>query len=143
MSIPRAAAANYLDGSFAELAAAIGQTSDGADSFGYGWAIDAALRTLGTAESDLLTATVDDVQRDAYYALCDYYTALRIWRALVSRPNLTLGDERFQFEHQLNHAHALLEDAATRAKAAGYPVGAEAASAGAWAFGELDLGWAR
>jgi hypothetical protein len=118
--INRAQAAYYLNGQYSSLAAAVGQDTD--PPTGYAYDIDSALRALGLAESDLELATVEDGQRDLFYALCEYYAARRFWRQLSDRADVTMGEESFKFATIIANAKQLMESAAARCGQLGVPV---------------------
>lgn len=123
MTINRTQAARYLNGQYSDLAAAVGQHSD--PESGYAPDIDAALRALGVAESGLGLATVEDGQRDIYYALCEFYAARRFWRQLSSRPgSVAMGQESFSFSSMVANAKELMDSAAARCGRLGIPVSA-------------------
>jgi hypothetical protein len=136
MTISRTNVATYLHTQFSNLAASVGQAASDGGATGYGPDIDAALRKLGTSESDLATATVEDSYRESYFALAEYYAARRFWRQLGDRVNRRTGNNTFDFSHQLKTAKAIMDDAASRLAGLGYDV-----SGTGWTVGDLNLDW--
>lgn len=134
MSISRSVLAYYLQSQFSSLAAAVGQSVD--VEIGFASDIDSALRKLGIVEGDLVTATVEDGDRDKAFALAEYYAARRFWRLLSDRANVSIGGNSFNFAHLLANAKMLMEDAAKRAAALGVDV-----SGDGWSIGHLNLDW--
>ena len=134
MTISRANVAAYLDSQFSNVTALIGQDTD--TLTGYGPDISNALRKLGKLESELASATVVDASRDSYFALAEYYAALRIWRQLGHLVNIKTDDSTFDYKHLLPNAKQVLDDAAAVCAALGYDV-----SASGWTMGYLNLDW--
>ena len=132
MTVSRANIANYLDGQFSKLAAAIEQNSD--PMFGYKPDIDNALRKVGKLESELPTVTVADSQRDTVFALAEYYAARRIWRQLGDRIDFSADGSTFTFRYMRDNAKAVMEDAASKLAVLGYDVTGQA-----WTTGWLNL----
>lgn len=122
MAITRGAVVIYLSGEFSSLAEAVGQTASNDTPEGYKADVDNALRMLGTAESDLATATVEDSQRNAFFALAEYYAARRFWRRLGDRVNVKVDDSQFDYRYQLENARKLVENAAELCARLGYSV---------------------
>ena len=133
MTIELEALATHLDEQFSALAAAVGQDSD--PLTGYQPDIDNALRRLGRAESALGTA-VNEGDRDAVYALVEYYALRRFWRLLGDRVNHSMGQTSYNFAHQLNHVKAMMDDAAQACLSYGYNV-----TGAGWTMGYLNLDW--
>lgn len=122
MTITRGAVVIYLSGEFSSLAEAVGQTASNDTPEGYKADVDNALRMLGTAESDLATATVEDSQRAAFFALAEYYAARRFWRRLGDRVNVKVDDSQFDYRYQLENARQIVENAAELCARLGYSV---------------------
>lgn len=136
MTISRAQLAAYLDQDFGALADAIGQTADDDSIVGYGPDIDNALRKLGTSESELEGATVEEGKRDAVFTLAEYYAARRIWRHLASRANVKVDDSQFDYRQVLTSIKQVVDDARQQCQALGYDV-----TGGGWGVGQLNLDW--
>lgn len=143
MSYTRASATTHLSNELAMLAKDASQlVTDSAT--GFGPAIDKALRTLGTAETALATATVADTSVPVFLALCEYYALVRIWRTLATRadPVSARGvlSARAQVVQQVKD---LVTEAANTCASYGYPVGTPVAggagSGGSWQAGSLTL----
>ena len=134
MSVDRQAIANYLDGEFSNLAAAIGQDSE--PLTGYAPDINNALRRLDKTESELATATVEDGDRDKIFALSEYFAARRLWRQLSSYATVKVDDSSFDYKHLIPNAKQLMDDAATQCAALGVDV-----AASGWGLGYLNLDW--
>lgn len=134
MTISRTQLANYLDAQFSGLATAIGQDSDTEE--GYRPDIDAALRKLGKTESELATATVEDSQGEAVFALVEYYAARRFWRQLSDRANVKVDDSQFDYKQVLLNVKTLVDDAAAAVATLGYSV-----SAGSWGIVDFSADW--
>jgi hypothetical protein len=134
MTLTREALASYLDSQFSALAAAIGQDAD--PLLGYEPDIDLALRKLGKSRDELASATLEDSQEEAAFALAEYYAARRFWRQLGDRVNRSTGKVSFNFTNQLATAQAIMEDAAAKCAALGYDV-----AGSGWGVGYLNLDW--
>jgi hypothetical protein len=134
MTISRTAIAAYLHTQFSALSTSIGQTASDASSSGYGADVDNLLRKLGKTESQLATATLEDSDRDAAFALGEYYTAQRLWRQLGDRVSHTMGETSYRFESQREQAKQMMDDAASRCAVLGYSV-----SGAGWSDGWLNL----
>lgn len=134
MTITRADLAEYLNSQFSALAASVGQ--DTVLATGYRPDIDNALRQLGKSRSEVATATLEDSQEEAAYALAEYYAARRFWRQLGDRVNRSTGKVSYSFTNQLNTAKAIMDDAAARCAALGYDVKGDG-----WSIGTLNLDW--
>lgn len=134
MSISRANVATYLDEQFSSLAAAVGQNATPAT--GYKPDIDNALRKLGKTESELATATATDAQRDAVFALGEYYALERFSRLLADRVNHTMGETKLDFTAQLAHVEKLLARAERKLTALGYDV-----NGSGWTIANMNLDW--
>ena len=135
MTISRANVAAYLDTQYSNVSALIGQDTD--TLTGYGPDIDNALRRLGKLESELVpSVTVEDGTRDSYFALAEYYAALRIWRQLGHLVTIKTDDSTFDYKHLLTNAKQVLDDVSARCAALGYDV-----SASGWSMGYLNLDW--
>jgi hypothetical protein len=134
MSVTRVQAIAYLQDEFSQLALAVGQDTN--VLVGYRPGVDAALRRLGKTESELATAEVDDDDRDAYLVLAEYYTLRRFWRQLSDRANFKVGQSSFDFQHLLKNIQTLVDDAASRAEEAGYPV-----TDSGWGVGWFNQDW--
>lgn len=134
MTITRADLAEYLNSQFSALAASVGQ--DTVLATGYRPDIDNALRKLGKSRSEVATATLEDSQEEAAYALAEYYAARRFWRQLGDRVNRSTGKVSYSFTNQLNTAKAIMDDAAARCAALGYDVKGDG-----WSIGTLNLDW--
>lgn len=141
MTITRSNAASYLDSQFANLASEIVQAATDDSATGYGPDIDAALRRMDVAEADLAAATVEDVDRVEFYALCDFTCLSRMARRLATRVDsgalVPEGDRQKVFEN----VKALLDAAAATIEAYGYTAGTDTGgdSGGAAAWGYLDV----
>lgn len=122
MAITRQNVADYLHTQFSEPVAAIGQTTNNDSPAGYGPDIDNALRKLGKSESELATATVENSQREAFYALSEFYTAERVWTQLGSRVNTTTGNNEYDFKDMRKSVKERMEKAADRCAMLGYIV---------------------
>lgn len=122
MAITRTNVAAYLHAEMDSLAAAIGQAGSDDTATGYGPDIDNALRQLGTAESALATAEVDDGLREEYFALAEYYTLRRAWRKMGNRFTHQADDVRVDYKDQLANVKAMLDKAAQRCAVLGYSV---------------------
>jgi hypothetical protein len=134
MTIARATVAEYLDEQYSSLAAAVDQNAD--VELGYKPDIDNALRTLGTSESTLATATVEDSSRGAYLALAEYFAARRFWRQLGSRVNTRTGLNTYDFSDSIKAAKEMMDDAKTRCTALGYDV-----TGTGWAIFDMSTDW--
>jgi hypothetical protein len=143
MSYTRASANTHLANELAMLAADAQQLTTDSGG-GFGPAIDKALRAMGTAETALSTATVDDASVSAFLALCEYYALVRIWRTLATRADPAnvrgVNSSRAQVVLQVKD---LVIEAANACAGYGYPVGAPVAggagSGGSWQAGSLTL----
>lgn len=134
MSLDRTDVATYLDEQFSSLAAAVGQDSD--PETGYAPDISNALRALGTSESALGAATIEDSKRAAYLALAEYYAARRFWRQLGSRVNTRTGLNSYDFGNSIKAAKEMMEEAKARCAALGYDV-----SGTGWSVVDMNLDW--
>jgi hypothetical protein len=134
MSVSRVDAIAYLSQEFSQLAIAVGQDTN--VLIGYRPDVDNALRRLGAVESDLATATVDDADRNAFFALAEYYAARRFWRQCSDRANFKVGQSSFDFQHLLKNLKMVLDDAAARAADEGYPV-----TSSGWESGYMNMDW--
>lgn len=134
MTVTRADLAAYLDSQFSALAASVGQDDD--PLTGYAPDIDLALRKLGVARADLATASLQDAQEEAYYALGEYYALRRIWRGLGDRVNQTFGATTLNFTDQRASVKAMMDDAQRRVSALGYDVTGDG-----WSIGYLNSDW--
>jgi hypothetical protein len=134
MSITRSTIAFYLDEQFRDMAESVGQDTD--PNIGYKPDIDNAYRALGKSESSLATATVEDANVNAAYALAEYYAARRFWRRLGGRVNTRTGLNSYDFDGQRKQAKEMMEDAQRRCAAFGYDVSGEA-----WSLADLNLDW--
>lgn len=87
----RAAALTYLNEQWPGLQAALGVLAT--DAAG-GWkaAIDGALRALGTATADLVTATVAVADEAKFVALLDYFGARRLVAEAVTKVDVSVAD---------------------------------------------------
>lgn len=132
--ITRANIADYLDSQFSALAASVGQDTD--SEIGYGPDIDAALRKLGTARSDLATATLADSDEEAALALSEFYALRRFWRQLGDRVKHTMGTTSYDFASQQASVKAMLDEAKSAVAALGYDVTGEG-----WSTAYLNLDW--
>jgi len=140
MSITRAAAAAYLRSQFSNLATEIGQTTHDDTSLGYGADIDAALRRLGVAESDLATAEADDADRIEYYALCDYFCLQRMARQLTTRVDSGALVQEGDRQRVYDNVRALLAEATAVIERMGYgPETFGQAGAGLWGAVDFNL----
>jgi len=122
VTISRTNVATYLHGQFSALATAIGQISTDGSAAGYGPDIDAMLRKLGKSESELPAATLEDDQRDAAFALAEFFAARRVWRALGDRVNTVTGKNSYSFTDQRANVKAMMEAAADQCALLGYSV---------------------
>lgn len=122
MTITRADIATHLDSQFSAMAASIGQADSDETPTGYGVDIDLALRKLGKTRSELASATLEDSQEEAAFALAEYYAALRFWRQLGDRVNTETGTTSYDFRDQRKSAKEMMEDAANRCALLGYSV---------------------
>lgn len=132
MTLSRDDIATYLDSQFSALAASVGQDSD--PLLGYEVDIDLALRKLGKSRSGLATATVEDSQEEATFALGEYYAARRLWRLLGDRVNTSTGKVSYSFNGQREQAEKMMLDAKARCAALGYDVAGDS-----WTIGTLNL----
>lgn len=134
MTVTRKQIAAYLNTQFSNLGAAIGQNSD--PVIGFAGDIDLALRKIGKARSELATATVEDGQSESAETLAEYYAALRIWRQLGDRTNLSLGGNSVNFTNQQKVVEDIMNDAKARCASLGYDVSGDGMTIG-W----LNLDW--
>jgi hypothetical protein len=119
MAITRANATAYLTSTFSALFATISETS-------YDWPIDQALRLLGTEESDLATATVEESERLKYFAAADYYAATLICRRLASQGgSFSTGPHSENNSGMIDAAKEMLDEAKERAKETGLSIGSD------------------
>lgn len=137
--ITRDHAAHYLDSQFSSLAAAVDQADNSDGDSGYGADIDNALRQLGTSESDLASATVEDGDRAAYYALAKYYALDRFLTQLLDRVNTSTGRTSYNFTDQRERLEERLKAAARVCAALGYDVAPTAPTADIPASGRVKL----
>jgi hypothetical protein len=147
MSITRSDAATYLHSQFVTLAREVGQTGTDDDIDGYGPDIDAALRRMDVAESDLASATVADTDRTAFYALCDYYCLSRMARRLTTRVDSGALVDEGNRQKVFENVKALLEGAAALLEQLGYSAGAGAGDGGTgsvpsiWGWVDFNTDW--
>lgn len=120
----RSAAMTYLSDEYRELATDAKFTDSQTES-AYNTAIDMSLRQLGVQETDLPTATIDQPQIIAYYALLDYFSLKRFSRLLSIRFDVNVGNNSlFAYRSQAFKAiQQLLQDAEERLLKLGYDVG--------------------
>lgn len=140
MSYTRAQAATHLTNELGALALEAKQvTTDSAA--GWGPAIDKALRTLGTAESSLATATVVDADVPAYLALCEYHALVRFWRTVATRADVAARNVMGPRAQVFQHVKDLLEIAAINCANLGYTVSGPYGAGGAsgWEYGTLNV----
>lgn len=90
MTLLRADLATYLDGQFSALATAA-LPGPLPPVVLYGAAIDQTLRTMGTAQADLPTATFLDAQASDAIVLAEYYSLVGIERAMALNVDQSLG----------------------------------------------------
>lgn len=135
MTINREAVALHLATQFSNLASLIGQNAT--PLTGFAPDIDDALRRLGYAEVDLATAEVEDVRRNAVFALASYYAARRLWRQLSDRVNIKVDDSTFDYKNVVASVQQIMQDAARACRVEGFDV-----SSSGWAAVDLNLGWA-
>ncbi len=86
----RAAALDYLQGEYAEIAVETGLEQSPLLK-AYNTAIDQSLRGLGVAESDLGTADTTSAQVTGYLALLDFYALTRFNRIFALRMNVNIS----------------------------------------------------
>ncbi|MGP1664476.1 MAG: hypothetical protein ACTS5I_00885 [Rhodanobacter sp.] len=134
MTVSRADIAEHLNSQFSSFASAIGQADSDDGITGYGPDIDLALRRLGKARSELTTATVEDSQDEAVFALAEYFAARRLWRHMSSNINFTADGSVFSFQYTMAAVKALMDDAKAECQALGYDV-----SSDGWSVGWLNL----
>lgn len=137
MAINRATIAVHLHTQFETLAREINQPATTDSASGYGPDIDAALRRLGKTTDELATATVEEGDVEACYALAEYYALRRFWRKLATKVNVGAaalapeGNRQNVFEN----VGTLLKMAAETVEAFGYNLGDDTA----WEFVRLGL----
>lgn len=134
MTITRTLIADYLDSQFSGLASIVGQDDDPEEGFRVD--IDLTLRKLGVARDDLFTASLEDSQEDAAYALAEYYAARRFWRQLSDRANVKVDDSQFDYKQVLTNIQQVMNDAAAACAGLGLDV-----ATAAWSSGYLNLDW--
>ncbi len=86
----RAAALDYLQGEFAEIAVETGLEQSPLLK-AYNTAIDQSLRGLGYVESDIGTADTTSAQVTGYLALLDFYALTRFNRIFALRMNVNIS----------------------------------------------------
>lgn len=132
MTVSRADIAQYLDSQFSALATAIGQDTD--LNIGYEPDINLALRKLGKTRSELATATVEDSQEEAVFALAEYYAARRLFRQFGANINVKMDDSQFDYKQAQVNAKTMMDEAAKVCASLGYDT-----SASGWGVGWLNL----
>jgi hypothetical protein len=112
----RGAAFDYLETFYAPVI-----TDAGVDEVWLAYVVNDALRVLGTAEGDLLTADVATPQVPAYYVALDW----ALWKGLAARwtarvSTTSEGGLRRERQQAFDHARQMRDDAATRLTVLGY-----------------------
>lgn len=115
MPLTRAQSVTYLAGAFDVLALDVGVTATD-DAVGWGLAVDAALRALGTAEADLATATASDSATPAYLAVLRYFALDHLAAKLLGRVSTTT-EAGLKRERQQAYANVVRERDLARARA--------------------------
>src|SRR5688572_8510632 len=134
MTVTRENIANYLDSQFSSLASAIGQIDE--PVLGYKIDIDLALRKLGKSRSELASATVEDAQEEAAFALAEYYAARRFFRHFGTFINTKVDDSQFDYKQAQVNVKAIMDAAEEVCAALGYDT-----AASGWGIGWLNLDW--
>lgn len=134
MTLSRDDLAAHLDTQFSSLASATQQTDSTDGASGYGPDIDLALRRLGKSRSELATATVEDDQDEAIFALVEYYTARRLWRQFGVLINVKVDDSQFDYKQAQLNAKTMMDEAKAECQSLGYDV-----TGGGWSSGWLNL----
>ena len=141
MAISRTNLATYLDTQFSKLAKSIGQNAT--PLTGYAPDIDNALRRMGRAEGELAAGTVEDADRELYFAWAEYFAARRFWRQLSNQPDTRVGgtgDSTISYGNVLKNAKSLVDDAKEQLKALGVDIDGDEAKS-AWSAGWLNMDW--
>jgi hypothetical protein len=136
MTVSRDDIAAHLNDQFSSLASAIGQTGSGDSSDGYTPDIDKALRKLGKTRSELPSATVEDAQEEAVFALAEFFALQRFWRRFGVFVNTKVDDSQFDYKQAQANAHTMMLEAKAVCAALGYDVAATG-----WSTGWLNLDW--
>lgn len=120
----RTAASAYLTQEYRELATDA-KLTDQQITDAYNAAIDMSLRQLGTQETDLATASVDQINIIKYLALLNYYALKRFARMLAIKYDVAVGSGAVDAKRSqaFNHVSALLQDAEEQLLKLGIDVG--------------------
>jgi len=117
--VNRAAALDYLQGEFAEIAVETGLEQSPLLK-AYNTAIDQSLRGLGYVESDIGTADTSDTQVTGYLALLDFYALTRFNRIFALRMNVTIsGSVQAEQSQMFRQVNRLLDTAEKRLESLG------------------------
>ncbi len=137
----RAAALDYLQGEFAEIAVETGLEQSPLLK-AYNTAIDQSLRGLGYVESDIGTADTTSAQVTGYLALLDFYALTRFNRIFALRMNVNIsGSVQAEQSQMFRQVKVLLDQAEKRL--AGLGLGnQEQVTMGRVTLDFLEPGWA-
>ena len=137
----RAAALDYLQGEFAEIAVETGLEQSPLLK-AYNTAIDQSLRGLGVAESDLGTADTTSAQVTGYLALLDFYALTRFNRIFALRMNVNIsGSVQAEQSQMFRQVKVLLDQAEKRLAGLGLST-REQVIMGRVTLDFLEPGWA-
>ena len=137
----RAAALDYLQGEYAEIAVETGLEQSPLLK-AYNTAIDQSLRGLGYVESDIGTADTTSAQVTGYLALLDFYALTRFNRIFALRMNVNIsGSVQAEQSQMFRQVKVLLDQAEKRL--AGLGLGnQEQVTMGRVTLDFLEPGWA-
>lgn len=134
MTLSRTNAATYLNSQFSGYASLANQAATDASATGYGPDIDNALRELDYTEAELAAAAVDETDRRAYFTLCEYFAARRLWVQVGAIPDVRLGPQSESYGKVLDAIQAIMKDASARASALGYSLDDEST----WTYSQYN-----
>lgn len=130
----RSEAVTYLGEQFADLATDAGVTATDTAA-GYKGPIDAALRLIGTSESDIATADITSSVAD-YLAALDYTALLRFHRLYAVRVDISVGEPAV--DKKRSQAFKAIGELLKQAKEAAEVAGV-LDSADGWVLGRMQL----
>ncbi|SRR6266567_1156547 len=137
----RAAALDYLQGEFAEIAVETGLEQSPLLK-AYNTAIDQSLRGLGVAEGELGTADTTSTQVTGYLALLDFYALTRFNRVFALRMDVNVSGSVSASQSQMfKHVKMLLDQAEKRLAGLGLST-REQVVMGRVTLDFLEPGWA-